>query len=110
MSFNSQRGKEAGSKSKRGNDKQSEAIRTIFTSILNNNTNNLQEWIDKVAKDNPAKAIELILKMSNYVLPKLRHTELQSEALPETMKVIVVKAKDEIKQLKQLKLFNENNR
>jgi hypothetical protein len=110
MSFNSQRGKEAGSKSKRGNDKQSEAIRIIFTSILNNNTNNLQEWIDKVAKDNPAKAIELILKMSNYVLPKLRQTELQSEALPDTMKVIVVKAKDEIKQLKQLKLFNENNR
>lgn len=109
MGFNSKQGKEAGSKSKRGNDKQSEAIRTVFTSILNNNTNNLQKWIDEVAKDNPSKAIELILKMSNYVLPKLRQTELQSEALPQTMKVIVTTAKSEIKELKQLRLFNENN-
>ena len=40
----------------------------------------LQELLDKVAEKNPQKALELMLKLSEFVLPKLRAIEVNNES------------------------------
>ena len=44
----------------------------------------LQELLDKVAEKNPQKALELLLKLSEFVLPKLRAIEVNNK--PEEAK------------------------
>ncbi len=45
-------------------------VRQQFEHLLSNNIEKLQSLFDRVAAENPTKAIELILKMSEFVLPK----------------------------------------
>ena len=77
MAFDTETGKEAGKKSKRGQDTQLKDLRECYSEILENNKGNIQEWIDKVAETDPAKALELILKLGSYVIPKPRTIELK---------------------------------
>ena len=76
MAFNKDTGAEAGKKSKRGTNNQLKEIREVYHDILNNNTNNIQGWFDKIAEENPAKALELMLKLGSYVIPKPKTIEI----------------------------------
>ena len=66
-------------------------VRQQFEHLLNNNIDKLQSLFDKVAEENPTKAIELILKISEFVLPKLKAvepTEPQQEPQKITIEVV----------------------
>ena len=54
-------------------------LREAFTDLLEDNMGRLQELLDKVAEKNPQKALELLLKLSEFALPKLRAIEVNSE-------------------------------
>ena len=49
--------------------------REVIQELIDGNSGNLEGWLEKVAQDDPAKAIELCLKMMEYILPKLSRTE-----------------------------------
>ena len=55
-------------------------LREAFTDLLEGNMGRLQELLDKVAEKNPQKALELLLKLSEFVLPKLRAIEVNNES------------------------------
>ena len=55
-------------------------LREAFTDLLEGNMGRLQELLDKVAEKNPEKALELMLKLSEFVLPKLRAIEVNNES------------------------------
>ena len=55
-------------------------LREAFTDLLEDNMGNVQELFDKVAEKNPQKALELMLKLSEFVLPKLRAIEVNNES------------------------------
>ena len=55
-------------------------LREAFTDLLEGNMGRLQELLDKVAEKNPEKALELLLKLSEFVLPKLRAIEVNNES------------------------------
>ena len=40
----------------------------------------MQELFDKVAEKNPQKALELLLKLSEFAIPKLRAIEVNNES------------------------------
>ena len=70
-------------------------LREAFTGLLEGNIGRLQELLDKVAEKNPQKALELLLKLSEFVLPKLRdrceldlHNETKQKSILEKMVVI----------------------
>ena len=77
MPFNSKTASNAGKKSKRGRSKTTIELQNSFNIILSNNLENLESWLNEVAKKEPAKALDLILKMSSFVMPKMR--TIQSE-------------------------------
>lgn len=51
-------------------NKTTQQVKELFAKLLCDNENQIQSLFDRVAIDNPAKAIELFLKMSEFVLPK----------------------------------------
>ena len=46
-------------------------VKEMYSQIINSNLENVNGWIEEVGNTNPFQAIKLILKMSDYVLPKL---------------------------------------
>ena len=54
-------------------------LREAFTGLLEGNISRVQELFDKVAEKNPQKALELMLKLSEFVLPKLRAIEVNNQ-------------------------------
>jgi len=75
MAFNKETASSAGKKSKRGSGKEVKEIREVFSELLNDNKDKLQGWIDEVGETDPAKAIDLLIKLTSFVLPKFRQVE-----------------------------------
>lgn len=57
-------------------NKQTSAIRTAYQNLVELNLNNMSLWIGQVAAENPEKAMDLMIKLSEYVIPKLARTEV----------------------------------
>jgi len=52
-----------------------QSIRDSYKMFIENNVPKFEEWIAKVAEKNPAKALELVSNLSDYVLPKVGDEE-----------------------------------
>lgn len=55
------------------------AIRDAYHKLLENNLDNLNDWLAKIASRDPHKAADLMLRLSEYILPKLNRTELTGQ-------------------------------
>jgi hypothetical protein len=64
-------------------NKTTKEIRDSFQFFIENNVPKFQEWIEEVAKTNPAKAIELVTSLGEYILPKLSRTEIEADVTAE---------------------------
>lgn len=53
-------------------DKVTTEARSMFNDLFNANIGKIQGWLDRVAKDDPAKALDLFFKLSEYVVPKAK--------------------------------------
>lgn len=60
-------------------NKATESVREEFLKIVKSNNKNLNKWILQTAEKDPAKAVELIVKLSHFVLPQLQKIELTGE-------------------------------
>ena len=71
----------AGKKSSRKGspNKSTKELRDSFQFFVENNVPKFQEWIEEVAKNNPAKAIELVTSLGEYIMPKLSRTEIEAD-------------------------------
>lgn len=70
-------------------NKANREIREVISSLVNNRADNLPDWLDRIAKDDPARALELYLKMTEYVLPKLSRTEHTGGSVSISIKSIL---------------------
>ena len=51
-------------------------IKEAYHKLLESNLDNMSQWLAEVADDNPRQAVELILKLSEYIVPKLAKQEV----------------------------------
>ena len=72
-------GNKTGGRKKGIPNKTTKEIRESFQCFVEDNVDNFQEWLERVAETNPAKAIELVNNMSEYILPKLSRSEIKAE-------------------------------
>jgi len=56
-----------------------ERIREAFALLLENNVSELEDWLGKLAKKNPEKALEMYVKISERFVPMLSRTEITSK-------------------------------
>tara|TARA_R110002050_G_scaffold24659_1_gene65841 strand:+ start:129 stop:416 length:288 start_codon:yes stop_codon:yes gene_type:complete len=54
-------------------------IRNAFQLLIENNQDKMQLWLTETAIEEPARALEIILKMSEYIVPKLSRTEVKAD-------------------------------
>lgn len=75
----------AGKKSSRKGspNKTTKELRDSFQLFVENNVTQFQDWIEQVAENNPAKAIELVTSLGEYILPKLSRTEIDADIKTE---------------------------
>jgi hypothetical protein len=57
-------------------NKATQSAREIFAAFLDYNAPRAQAWIDRVAIRNPAKALDTLVKLAEFFLPKLARTEV----------------------------------
>ena len=62
-------------------------IRNAFQMLVEDNLDNMKVWLSDVAQEDPERALEIILKMSEYIVPKLSRTEVKAD---NTDKSIVI--------------------
>lgn len=58
-----------------GNKATSE-IKEAYQQLLENNLENMQTWLARMATEDEGKALDFMLKLSEYILPKLARQEL----------------------------------
>ena len=69
-------------------------VREAFATLVEANQSRLQEWLDRVANENPRNAIDLYLRLAEFVLPKLQRVDLSSDALRGPISVKVIRFSD----------------
>lgn len=57
-------------------NKTTSEIRQAFNELISSKLPELSTWLDDVAKDNPEKALDIIIKFSDFIIPKLQRTEI----------------------------------
>lgn len=56
-----------------------EMMRLSLARAANNTLNTISDDLEKIRKKDPEKAIELALKLMEYVMPKLSRSEIKAE-------------------------------
>lgn len=54
-------------------------FRETVTKLLEDNSANVGLWLERVSKDDPAKALDLLAKLAEFAAPKLSKVEQTSE-------------------------------
>lgn len=57
-------------------NKNTKAIREAYQNLVEMNLENMTQWLAQVAADDPEKAMDLMLKLSEYIIPKLARQEM----------------------------------
>ncbi|MCP9198799.1 hypothetical protein MKO06_02705 [Gramella sp. GC03-9] len=81
MPFNKETASEAGKKSSRlgTRNKSTKEIKEAFQLLIENNLEKMEGWLDKIAKKNPEKAFDMVIKLSDFIVPKLSKQEIKHE-------------------------------
>jgi hypothetical protein len=56
-------------------NKTAKEIREAYTKLISENLNNMSKWLRKIGKDDPVKAMDILIKLSEYTVPKLTRAE-----------------------------------
>jgi len=57
-------------------NKTTKEIREAFQMLIESSLPDIQEWLRRVADENPEKALLIVEKYSDFILPKLQRTEI----------------------------------
>ena len=57
-------------------NKTTKEIREAYQKLTEDNLDNMSMWIAQVAADNPEKALDIMIRLSEYVIPKLARQEV----------------------------------
>lgn len=87
-----QSGNPAGRPKGSKNKVQSE-LRWAFTELQERQFENVEKWLAETAAEDPAKALDLYLKMTEYIMPKLARTENVHEVDDKTISQINIEIK-----------------
>ena len=74
-----ERRKKTGGRQKGSVNKTTTELKAIITQIVGNQLDRLEGDLDKIRRQNPAKAVEIAAKLIDYVLPKQTKMELEGE-------------------------------
>ena len=66
---------QGGGRPKGSPNKATQELRMAFKNLLDMNTPNMIGWLETVAAENPAKALDICSNMAEFIIPKLARQE-----------------------------------
>lgn len=54
-------------------------IREAYQKLTESNLDNMSLWLAQIASEDPAKAMDLMLRLSEYIIPKLQRQEITGQ-------------------------------
>ena len=57
-------------------NKTTKEIREAYQRLTEANLDNMSIWLSQIASEDPAKAMDMMLRLSEYIIPKLARQEL----------------------------------
>ncbi|QDP66842.1 MAG: hypothetical protein Unbinned5213contig1001_30 [Prokaryotic dsDNA virus sp.] len=76
-------------------NKTTKQIREAFKLLVEDNLPNMKVWLSDIAEDDPEKALNIILKMSEFIVPKLQRQEIEHEVRDKQVIINVSSTEDE---------------
>ena len=76
-------------------NKATKEIREAFKLLVEDNLVNMKVWLSDVAEEDPEKALNILLKMSEFVVPKLQRQEIEHEIRDKQVIINVSSTEDE---------------
>lgn len=70
-------------------NKATATVRDIFSAFVEANAETVQALFDRVAENDPAKALDLLARLAEFVIPKLASTDLTGDAGAKTNPFII---------------------
>jgi hypothetical protein len=83
-------GQKTGGRKKGTPNKSTQEIREAYQRLVEGNLDNMTKWLDTIAKDNPDKAMDMMLKLSEYMIPKLARQEIVGDGGEDLFKNITL--------------------
>ena len=83
-------GQKTGGRKKGTPNKSTVEIREAYQKLVEGNLENMTKWLDTIAKDNPEKAMDMMLKLSEYMIPKLARQEIVGDGGEDLFKNITL--------------------
>ena len=80
-----------GGRAKGTPNKKTSEIRACIHDLVTDNMDNIQGWLDSVAKEDPAKAINIFINLAEYVLPKLSKIDMSNGKKAGNVNVTITK-------------------
>jgi MoaA/NifB/PqqE/SkfB family radical SAM enzyme len=81
--------KKTGGRQKGVTNKTTAELKAIITQIVGNQLDRLEGDLDKIRRQNPAKAVEIASKLIDYVLPKQSKMEIEGELKHKVDKIVI---------------------
>lgn len=60
-------------------NKVTQSVRDAYKNLVEKKAPQFNKWIDRIAEDNPAEAMKIMIMMSEYFIPKLARTEVKTD-------------------------------
>jgi len=95
-------GERRGGRKKGSPNKVTREARALFTEFLDANAVRIQELWDRVAKDDPARALDILARLAEFVIPKLARAEFSG---PDGGAIPVASATAEITEEDAMKAY-----
>ena len=70
-------------------------VKEAYSQIITSNLENVNDWLAEVGKANPLQALKIVIKMSDYVLPKLSRVKHIQEVKEMKLEIQIHKPKCE---------------
>jgi hypothetical protein len=96
-------GKKFGGRKKGTPNKSTTEIRQGFHLLIENNLDKLEDWLEKIAEEDPVKALDMIHKFGDFIVPKLSRSEVtNTTTVDELFKMTPTERAERMKELNKL--------
>ncbi len=68
-----------GGRPKGAKNKTTQQIKEAYQQLLENNLDNMSTWLARMASEDEGKALDYMLKLSEYIIPKLARQEITGQ-------------------------------
>jgi hypothetical protein len=71
-------------------NKATHEIRQAFEMLMTDNLDNMKIWLSDVASEDPERALNIMIKMAEFIVPKLQRTEVKAEVTDKSVTINLI--------------------